>query len=133
VRKYDELIQALRELHFCSDANRKFEMLSGGFLWSDERPKRYSDAASGYPFRCLIGYRASMILEKPREEHRVVWDSVLAGCPGWPGFRAERCDPALADELRMESAGSMREFEKIDDVFERAARMRKNLGKETGD
>src|ERR1700689_1212629 len=90
------LLKQLRGLKFNPNATRDFELMSGGFIWSDERPRDYDDVVTGYAFRFLIGFRASLIHGKPREELRFVWDAVWAGCPDWPGFRPERFSTELA-------------------------------------
>lgn len=112
--KPEVLVDHLRELVVDTDATRHFEMMSGGFYWSDEKPDGYSDATSDYAFRFLIGYRASLVRGAPRAELRFVWDAVLAACPQWPGFLSERCSPALADELERASKASMRSLERLD-------------------
>jgi hypothetical protein len=50
-----------------------------------------------------MGYRASLIRGSPREELRPPWDQLFQECPEWPGFRPERRDPSLANELDRES------------------------------
>jgi hypothetical protein len=112
--KPEILIEHLRRLTVDPSATRHFEMMSGGFLWSDEKPAGYSDAAADYSLRHLLAYRASLVRGQPREELRSVWDAVLAACPQWPGFLPERRSPALADELERASKSSMRSLERLD-------------------
>jgi hypothetical protein len=95
----EPLLKQLGGLKYDPNAARSFEFMSGGFIWSDERPQDYDDVAAGYAFRILIGFRASLIFGKPREDLRFVWDAVSAGCPNWPGFRPERFSIKLAREL----------------------------------
>jgi hypothetical protein len=116
------LIKKLRGLKYDPNATRSFELMSGGFLWSDERPGDYDDVAAGYAFRLLIGFRASLICGKPREELRFVWDALRAGNPDWPGFRAERLDTALVEELDSENGRAMRRLEAMVRLFGREAR-----------
>ena len=111
------LIEHLRGLTVDPSATRHFEMMSGGFLWSDEKPAGYSDSAADYPLRHLLAYRASLVRGQPREELRSVWDAVLAACPQWPGFLPERCSPALAEELERAYKSSMRSLDRLDRAF----------------
>ena len=97
------LAHAIQHCQFHPDAKRSAELLSGGFMWSDERPEAaYIDSENDYLFRFLIGFRASLIRGEPMEELRPVWDELQRLCPSWPGFRPERSDPALHDELKRE-------------------------------
>jgi hypothetical protein len=103
----EQALAILREARWDPDATRSFEIMAGGFHWSDER--LLGDAASAclasgsWAFRYLIGYRASLIRGVPREALRAAWDHLSQECPHWPGFRPERMSPALAAELDRES------------------------------
>lgn len=100
----DILAKALRQTIFDPKARREAELFSGGFMYSDEMPAwSYRDThEGGYAFRCLIGFRASLIRQEPREDLRPIWNEIYRLCPHWPGFRSERCDPTLRDELERE-------------------------------
>jgi hypothetical protein len=117
--KPEVLVEFLRGLKYDPDATRHYEVMSGGFVWSDEIPKDYSDKAADWALRFLIGYRASLIRGKPREELRFVWDTVLAGCPGWPSFHPERSNTALAEELNKNSRRTVKYLDRLSAVFER--------------
>ena len=94
-------ITVLRKACFDPNATKRYEIMSGGFAWSDER--LFDVVSSGsLPVRFLMGYRSSLIRGKPNEELRSPWDQVQRECPAWPGFRAERQDPSLAKELDAE-------------------------------
>jgi hypothetical protein len=83
--------------------------MSGGFLWSDEKPAGwYLDSDNGDTFRLLVGYRGSLIRGHPMEGLRLVWDEVRRLCPHWPGFRPDRAAPALRDELERELRSACR-------------------------
>jgi hypothetical protein len=102
-------LAVLREACWDPDATHSFEIMSGGFRWSDERLEDAASAcmqAGSWAFRSLLGYRASLIRGVPREELRAAWDQLLRECPSWPGFRPERLSPALAAELDRESRRS---------------------------
>lgn len=116
--KPEVLIPYLRGLRVDPTATRSYEAMSGGFFWSDERPAPpYSESASDYAMRFLLGYRASLVRGQPREDLRSVWDAVLAACPGWPGFLPERRSPTLAEELVQTSRRTLRRLEKLDRVL----------------
>ena len=102
------LVRQLQSLKYDPNATRVFELMSGGFCWSDERPDAYDDVVLGYAFRFLLGYRASLIRATPNDTLRSVWDLVQARCPNWPGFRPERLDRELSTELDSENRRAMR-------------------------
>jgi len=115
------LIPYLRDLRVDPHATRHFEIMSGGFFWSDEKPaSAYSEKAGDYAMRFLLGYRASLIRGKPREDLRAVWDAVLAACPQWPGFLPERRSHTLAEELERASKSSMRYVDRLDRAVTKA-------------
>ena len=96
----DILTRAIRRCRYSPAATRSAELMSGGFMWSDEMPARwYFDPDYGYTFRLLIGFRASLIRGEPIEGLRPIWDKVRRLCPQWPGFRPERSDPVLREEF----------------------------------
>jgi hypothetical protein len=99
-------LAVLRQARWDPNATHSFEVMSGGFAWSDERLGEAAAAClehRSWAFRLLMGYRASLIRGAPRDELRPPWDQLLPECPQWPGFRPERSDRALAAELDRES------------------------------
>ena len=113
--KPEVLIPYLRGLPVDTQATRHHEMMSGGFLWSEEGPAEgYSEMAGDYAMRFLLGYRASLTRGQPREELRFVWDAVLSACSEWPGFLVERRSPVLAEELAQVSRAEMRHLTALD-------------------
>jgi hypothetical protein len=96
----------LREARWNPDATHSFEIMSGGFQWSDERLGEAAlacIACGSWAFRYLMGYRASLIRGVPREGLRAAWEQLSQECPHWPGFRPERVSPLLSAELDRES------------------------------
>jgi hypothetical protein len=112
--KPEILIEALRGVRYDPKAERSYELMSGGFVWSDEYPAGFTFTVGDFAFRFLVGYRASLIRGAPREELRSVWDAVLAGCPDWPGFRPERRSTDLVTELDRASKRMMRSVDALD-------------------
>ena len=77
-------------------ARGQFEYLSGGLIWPDEFPAFGGPVFSGFAFRYLIAYRASITLGEERAEFRPVWEQVSRAAPRWPGLRPDRCSgPAV--------------------------------------
>jgi hypothetical protein len=119
-------IAILREARWSPDAARTLEVMSGGFMWSDER---LDDVAcictqvDSWAFREVIAYRASLIRGVPRTELREPWDQLHRECPSWPGFRLERCDPSLKETLDAENEEVMRQLDHMSEVCERARRI----------
>jgi hypothetical protein len=102
----EEALAILHEGRWDANATHSYEVMSGGFAWSDERLSQSATACmahGSWAFRFLMGYRASLIRGSPRKELRPPWDQLLRECPEWPGFRPERRDPSLATELDRES------------------------------
>jgi len=102
----EEALVILRQARWDANATHSYKVMSGGFAWSDERLSQAATACmahGSWAFRFLMGYRASLISGRPREELRLPWDQLLRECPEWPGFRSERRDPSLAAELDREN------------------------------
>jgi hypothetical protein len=101
----ERALSILRAARWDPNASYSYEIMSGGFAWSDER---LAEAASicteqgSWAFRVIMGYRTSLIRQIPREELRSPWDQLLRECPDWPGFRPERRAPSLAPALDRE-------------------------------
>jgi|SRR5208283_4847944 len=101
-----EALAILRQALWDPNATRSYEIMSGGFSWSDERMTDVSFvcmAHRSWAFRFLMGFRASLSAGAPREELSPPWDQLLQECPDWPGFREERRSTELAAELHRES------------------------------
>ena len=113
----DTAIDVLREAVWDQDATRHFEMMSGGFMWSDEGWRdvaRMCVRLDNWAFRYVLGYRASLIRESPRHELVAPWEQLLESCPDWPGFREDRCAPELRTELDATCEQRMAEFDELD-------------------
>ncbi len=123
----DSAIAILREASWDRNARRDLELMSGGFMWSDEKLdealQKCDDEDVG-PFRCVLAYRASLIRGEPRDELREPWDQLLSQCPDWPGFRPERTNCSLEGELESESDASLQQLEHMSEVVERAQRIK---------
>ena len=77
-----------------SGARCFFECMSGGLIWTDERPSFQVDADELGTLRIIWNYRTSLILGKPRTEFTEMWDSAVSLAPNWPGFLPVRREPS---------------------------------------
>jgi hypothetical protein len=115
----------LREARWDPDATHSFEIMSGGFQWSDERLGEAAlacMACGSWAFRYVMGYRASLIRGVPREGLRPPWDQLLQECPNWPGFCPERVSPLLAAKLDRESRLACVGFRRFERELRKRAR-----------
>jgi hypothetical protein len=109
----DEALHILRGARYRPDAERSYEVMSDSFWWSDELVREASYVCrrhDSWAFRCLMGYRVSVILGAPDAHLRPVWDQVVRACPEWPGLCRERNSPILARELHRERRKRCVEF-----------------------
>ena len=100
-------VEMLRAARSGPDAARSVELMTVSFMWAGETGGVPGNLPS---VRALLGYRGSLQRGQPDESLRGPWDQLLAACPEWPGFRPERCSPALRDELEREYAALAAEF-----------------------
>ena len=107
------------------DASRTLFPQASGFIWSDEKPKpvdvvdELARKSIGRFMIAVISFRATMINEAPHEPFRPYWDEFSRCCPHWPGFRAERRDPILANELLAELDDFCDDLDKLAERCER--------------
>jgi hypothetical protein len=81
----------MRELKTVPTATVFYELMSDALVWSDEIP----DLASGdvSVFHCLrfvFRFRTTLIMGKPDERFRNLWDEAKILFPNWPGFELGR-------------------------------------------
>ena len=86
--------EILSGLIYDPNAKRSYDLMRGGFIWSDELPSRDNDYESYlksiFLLANVIAYRASLTLGKPREKLKQSWDQLKQEVPDWPGFNIER-------------------------------------------
>ena len=124
----DAAIEILRRARWTPDATRSYEIMSGGFHWSDEclfDVAQICVESDSWAFRFVVGYRASLIQGVPRDELREPWDQLRTECPDWPGFRPERCHKSLAKELDQESQKASDDLDDLDRKINAASKQRK--------
>jgi hypothetical protein len=94
----EEALAFLRQARYDPGACRGLECLSTSFHWSDERLPQAMRLCMNHGSRAtfyLMVFRTSLIKGEPIAEYRPTWDQLRAACPGWPGFRRERCGTDL--------------------------------------
>lgn len=97
-----ELLTLLRHASFDPAAVRKFNLMDGGYRWSDEFPEGFFDEVIRLNYwldRYLAAHRASLVLGGDVDRFRSIWQEVEREAPDWPGLRPERSDASLAPEL----------------------------------
>jgi len=108
----------LRKAHYDEKATRNYEILSGGFWWSDELLRDVATVCmevDSYAYGYVMAYRASISTGTPRDDLRGAWDQLLLECPDWPGFRPERCATTLARDLHEESIRTLAQLDALPD------------------
>src|SRR4051812_20978456 len=61
-----------------------YEIMSGALIWSDEK-NRDLPVEVIWALRYIVAYRTSLMLNKPREELKPMWDLGLSLFPKWVG------------------------------------------------
>jgi hypothetical protein len=82
-----------------------YEMMSGALVWSDETNREIPIKVI-WSLRFIFAYRTSLLLNKPREELKPLWDHALSLFPKWVGFRPERRQPT-PDLMRIYRRGDV--------------------------
>jgi hypothetical protein len=83
-----------------------YEIMSGALIWSDETNSK-TPVEVIWALRFVVAYRTSLMLNKPREELKPMWDHALSLFPKWVGFRPERrrATPKLLQVYRSGDVG----------------------------
>lgn len=84
--------QILKDCVYDPNAVRRYDLMRGGFVWSDEMPANtFKEKVQGILLLAkVIAYRASLTLGEPRQEFESEWNDLKETIPAWPGFREER-------------------------------------------
>ncbi|MDQ8205754.1 hypothetical protein [Pelagicoccus sp. SDUM812003] len=103
--KTEAVYEILRGMSFDPHATHKYDILRGGFFWSDELPSQEKDRENF--LRCLmvlakpIAHRSELSLDKEELRFEEEWTELREKCPDWPGFRDERInDERIKRELK---------------------------------
>jgi hypothetical protein len=116
ITAFREIAERLNTLKPDPKATYFLECLSGGLIWTDERPPFDVNAEELGALRMLWNYRTSVLVGKPRAEFRELWDLAVAVAPRWPAFRPERFTPSpeLVDFIEKRKKASDRSIERLD-------------------
>jgi hypothetical protein len=130
---HPQLAKIIGQLQYDPEATRSFDLMSGAFLWSDERPEIDSRQPEHSMvvinlLRKLFAYRASLILDSPRSEFAELWEEVRSVAPDWPGFRSERRSTELREPLQIASDEMLQQLDRLERVCDRLSR-RKDANK----
>jgi hypothetical protein len=109
----------LRNALWDPNAERYYNVWSGGFYWTDEKLREAGSVCreqDNWGHRVIIGYRASLIKGNPRYELKEAWDYLQKECPDWPGFRPERISSELAADLEQANQKTLDEFDVLMDA-----------------
>ncbi len=102
VEELERNIELMRRLRFQSEAVPRYDCLSDAVVWSDEVPEEIPFADVGF-LRHVLHFRI-VRLKSPAVAMDDIWERLRQLCPGWPGFREERCNCdatlKLYDDLR---------------------------------
>ena len=95
------LAEQLRLQRMAPDAEPFLELMSDGFVWSDERLHGLSTEEMGN-LRAIFRFRTSLITEQTDSRFEKLWDELRKLCPEWIGFHISRCSPneTLASRYR---------------------------------
>lgn len=90
----EEILKVLNGCVYDENATRSYDIMRGGFIWSDELPgskKNQKMFVRGiFLLAKVIAYRASLTARNPRNEFEEEWSTLKSVYPSWPGFREER-------------------------------------------
>ncbi len=96
--EFRTLCQFLNRTTPNTDASLHYDVMSGGYRYSDESP---ADSLNDFDenlilplttlLRFLWAFRLSVVRSSPRTELAEWWDSAKALAPNWSGFSPERC------------------------------------------
>ena len=109
-------IQILNNMEFDENATYFYEVMSGGFLWSDEFPDIASDEWKNFEhdfiYRYLLALRREVMLWTKDKEKHPLWKQVLSEAPQWPGLKQERLSGRIVKRLKAAIRLSNYEIEK---------------------
>jgi hypothetical protein len=75
-----------------ADAKPFLELMSDGFVWSDEKLHGLSVEDMG-ALRAVYRFRTSLITQIADSRFENIWNELRKACPEWIGFDPSRCSP----------------------------------------
>ena len=85
------IAERMRQLKPAPEATVFYELMSNALVWSDEIPDL--DTGDVSVFHCLrfvFRFRTTLMMDKPDERFRSLWDEAKTLFPNWPGFDPRR-------------------------------------------
>jgi hypothetical protein len=86
------LADQLRLQRMAPDAEPFMELMSDGFVWSDEKLHGLSTEEMG-GLRAIFRFRTSLITQQADSRFENLWNELRKICPEWIGFDPSRCSP----------------------------------------
>ena len=107
------------------------DVFSGGFKFSDEFPTDYEKLGEQLPsfvdlLRCLWGYRASLVMQTPRQDLAGYWEAAKAHAPNWAGFSSERSSAQMKPRVAATDrkvTKFIRDMDRMDRELEKRSRV----------
>lgn len=100
----ENLYKRLLELEMDVNAVPVLDVLCDAFVWSDERIYEITDDELVF-LRRIFKYRTSVLVGEERVDLKPFWNELRNACPGWIGFRFERCFPSESLSSRYRGLG----------------------------
>ena len=88
----NSLIIKLKTQQVDSEATPFYDLMSGAFIWSDEKVHGLGVNEMGC-LRAICRYRTSLIVQEVDKRFEFLWNEFKQKYPEWIGFRLERCSP----------------------------------------
>lgn len=95
----DPLILKLKRQKLDKDASFICDVMSGGFIWSDERIPGLKRNETGC-LKAIFRYRTNLIVQENDYRFEALWDELKKKYPEWIGFDPSRCSPR--EELQLQ-------------------------------
>ena len=100
----DGALRILNCMQLDEDATYFYDMMAGGFVWSDEFPdirsEKWKIFRQGLVFRYLIALRRQITLEYEGMGIHPLWLQVVQEAPNWPGLIIERRTGRIVKRLK---------------------------------
>jgi len=87
-----QIADQLRQQRMDPKAEPFLELMSDGFIWSDERLTGLSTEEMG-SLRAIFRFRTSLITKETDTRFEKLWNELRKICPEWIGFHPSRCSP----------------------------------------
>jgi hypothetical protein len=110
------IASVMNSLRATSEAQISYDVASDALVWTDELPRPgLFRVRELWCLRPVLRYRTSVILGKPDEQYRAIWEAARKLFPDWAGFELQRGDRVLADTFKQLSQQSREGIDKLFD------------------